>query len=106
VKKLLILLVSVGLGAVAICLFFVRPLIRSNDYRLSVTVDGNPAEAELLQPLLMSKLHYIRIPVGASKRLGWFGVTFARKSVSPARPSTRDGVAFLIFTGIKRKACV
>lgn len=84
--RVLILLVSVGLGGIALGLFFVRPFIRSDDYTVSVTVDGNPAVAELLQPWSMQKLYYIRLPDGVSRRYDWFGVSFARKSVFVGTP--------------------
>lgn len=58
--------------------FYARPLIASDDYTLTATINGKPARAKLLKPF-PSGSYYIQLDEPAD-RYKWFGVAFGRKS--------------------------
>ena len=58
--------------------FYARPLIASDDYTLTATINGKPARAKLLKPFPLGS-YYIQLDEPAD-RYNWFGVAFGRKS--------------------------
>jgi hypothetical protein len=74
---LVVLLVVLALGG---ALLLVRPLLKSDDYSLVASIDGSPAEAQLLEPFPWGP-YYINLATEPTKRYNWFGVAFGRESV-------------------------
>ncbi len=66
------------MAATAGILFFARPLIASDDYTLTATINGKPAGAKLLKPF-PSGSYYIQLDE-PTDRYNWLGVAFGRKS--------------------------
>jgi hypothetical protein len=73
----LLMLAFIGLFGLV---FLARPLLPSNDYDVSATVDGTTVDAKLLKPFPFGS-YYIHIDTKSPRQLNWFGVAFGRKSV-------------------------
>ena len=78
-KRAGLILLFVVLAAVVGILGYARPLISSDDYSLTATIDGAPARAKLLKPFPSGSYYVLLddVPTGPYK---WFGVAFGRKS--------------------------
>jgi hypothetical protein len=76
---LVVSIVLLALLAVA-WLSYAPPLLGSNDYVTTATLNGRHIEASLLQPLFMSGIYYIHIPEADPRHYRWFGVAFPRKA--------------------------
>lgn len=72
---LLLLVVAATVGILA----YAHPLISSDDYSVTATIDGAPARAKLLKPF-PSGSYYVQLDDEPTGRYNWFGVAFGRKS--------------------------
>ena len=77
-KATLVLPLLAVVGVVGI-LSLARPLLPSNEYLVTATVDGSPVDANLLKPF-PSGSYYIQLDTDPTKHLNWFGIAFGRKS--------------------------
>ncbi|WP_411825494.1 hypothetical protein [Luteolibacter sp. AS25] len=73
----LLMLVLIGLYGI---IFLARPLLPSDDYDVTATIDGSTVEAKLLKAFPFGS-YYIHIDTKSPGQLNWFGVAFGRKSV-------------------------
>ncbi len=62
-------------------LFFAQPLLSSQAYVVTATLDGKPIHAELLRPPAIPGTFYVRLPDALPQRYRWFGIAFPRESV-------------------------
>ena len=77
-KATLVLLLLAVVGVVGV-LSLARPLLPSDDYLVTATVDGSPVDAKLLKPFPFGS-YYIHLDTRSPRQLDWFGVAFSRKS--------------------------
>jgi len=80
VRRVTFAILLIGVFAVFIGFSLFRPLLRSNDYTVTATVDGIGVDATLLQAF-PSGPYYIHLDGNSANRLNWFGVAFGRTSV-------------------------
>lgn len=85
IRRIAISLMILATIAVGCFLALIRPLLQSEDYTVAVSIDGTPAEAELLRAF-PSGPYYVHFENPHLKReratrYHWFGVVFSRKSV-------------------------
>ena len=67
--------------AVFVCLYFMQPLISSQAYTASATLDGAPTRVELFHPPFIPGTYYLHLPDAQPQRYRWLGVAFSRQSV-------------------------
>ena len=65
----------------AACLFYAQPLLSSEAYVVTASLDGKTIQANLLRPPAIPGTFYIRIPEAQPARYSWFGIAFAHDSV-------------------------
>ena len=80
-KRNILALTVLGIAALALCLSLDLPLLPSDDYIVTATLEGNPIKAELLHPPFMRGLYYVHVPEAQPQFYRWFGIAFSRQSV-------------------------
>ena len=68
-------------GFIAVPLLFLQPLLPSQDYTATATLDGAPIPVEVLKPICIPGRYYLHLPKSGSWRYHWFGLSFSAKSV-------------------------
>lgn len=85
-KRIALMVTLLGVVALILSLFFIRPLLPSSAYTVTAVLDGHPIKAELFHFPFKSGLYYVYLPEAQPNRYRWFGVAFSRKSVFSSGP--------------------